>query len=227
MANSDAANWAIAKRLVHWGIAAAVVTALLAPKPEHGDGMLHIAAGTTALALVLVRLCWRLLGGVRPFFRDALRLKWPDASKGARGFAPFFMQVGRLIGLSFLAAIPVAAALGLAGIAQGEESALLEAHEAMGALMIGLVIAHAAAIVLFAVLLKYDLVGVTLTGAARGFGEGGARGGIGAALGVLVGLGALAYVWGPFDVASKAAALEQAEDSEHQGDGREREAEGD
>ncbi len=218
MANSEAANWAIGKRLVHWGIAIAVVVALLAPKPEHSDGLLHIAAGTTAAALVLVRLFWRALGGVRPFFRDALRLKWPDASKGGRGFAPFFMQIGRLIGFLFLAAIPAAVGLGLAGVAQGEESAFLEAHEAVGTLMIALAVAHAFAIILFAVLLKYDLLGVTLTGGARSIGEGGARGWAGAALGAALGAGALAYVWGPFDIQAKAAALEESEHG-HEGEG--------
>jgi cytochrome b len=219
MPNSDAANWAIAKRLVHWGIALAVVTALLAPKPEHGDGLLHIAAGTVALALVLVRSCWRAFGGVRPFFRDALRIKWPDVSKGGRGFAPFFLQLGRLIGFLFLAAIPLAVGLGVGGVTQGEESPLLEAHEVVGTLMIGLAIAHAAAIIVFAVLLKYDLIGVTITGGARSVGEGGARGWAGAALGTALGLGALLYVWGPLDIGAKAAALEEREQGggEHEG----------
>lgn len=208
---SAAANWAVAKRLVHWGIAIAVVTALVAPKPEDGDGLLHIAAGTTALALVIARLCWRVFGGVRPFFRDALRLRWPDFSRGARGLAPFLLQVARLVGFVFLAAIPTAVALAVTGLGQGEDSPLLEAHEAMGKTIMVLAIVHAAFVVMFALLIKYHLLSITLTGGARAFGEGGVRGLVGLGLGAALGAAALAYAWGPFDIAAKAAALEQSE----------------
>lgn len=212
---NPAANWAVAKRFLHWGIAIAVVTALLAPKPEDNEGLLHIAAGTTALALVLVRVCWRLFGGVRPYLRDALKIKAPDFARGARGLAPFLLQAGRLIGFLFLAMIPLAAGLALAGIGQGEDSPLLEAHEAAGTAVMVLAIAHATAIIGFALLMKYNLVGVTFAGPARALGEGGARGYWGMALGALLGVAVLSYVWGPFDVAGKAAALEESEGGEH------------
>lgn len=213
-----AANWAVAKRFVHWGIALAVVTALIAPKPEEGEGLLHIAAGTTALALVIVRLCWRAVGGVRPFFRDAVQLRWPDVARGARGLAPFLLHFGRLVGFIFLAAIPVAVGLAVTGLGQGEDSPLLEAHEAMGTAIMVLAITHAVFIVLFALLIKYNLLAITLTGAARSFGEGGARGLIGLGLGMALGAAALTYVWGPFDIAGKAAALEQSEHGDDEGE---------
>lgn len=213
MSNSSAANWAVGKRLLHWGIALAVLVALLAPKPEDGEGLLHIFAGTTALALVLVRLGWRFVGDVRPHFKDALRLKAPDPSKGARGFAPLLLQSARLGGFLFLALIPVAAALALTGIGQGEESPLLEAHEAAGTAIMVLAIAHAVAVLLFTLVMKYDLLNITLVGPARTFGEGGARGAWGMALGAALGVAIFAYVWGPFDVRAKAAAL--SEQGEH------------
>lgn len=219
MANSNvAANWVVGKRLVHWGIAVAVVIALVAPKPEHGEGLLHIAAGSTAAALVVARLMWRLLGDVRPYFRDAVKIRPPATSRGARGYAPFLMQIGRLIGFVFLAAIPVAVALALAGIGEGEDSAFLEGHEAAGKAIMFLAIAHAAATLLFAVLMKYDLLGVTLTGGARAFGEGGARGTMGLILGAALGAAALVYVWGPFDVGAKAAAMQELEQGEDEDD---------
>jgi len=214
-----AANWAMGKRVLHWGTALAVVVALLAPKPEHGEGLLHIAAGSTAAALVVVRLVWRLVGDVRPYFRDALRVKLPALDKGARGAAPFLLQIGRLIGFAFLLAIPITAALGLTGVGQGEEGPLLEAHEAAGTAIMVLAIVHAAATLLFALLIKYDLIGVTLTGGARSFSEGGARGVIGLLMGVALGAAALAFVWGPYDVMAKAAAMsESGENGEHEGD---------
>lgn len=212
MSNANAANWVLGKRLFHWGLALAVLIALLAPKPEDGEGLLHIAAGASAFALVLVRLGWRLFGDVRPYVKDAWRLKMPTASKGARGFAPLLMQGARIGGLAFLALIPIAVALALAGIAQGEDSPLLEAHEAAGTAIMVLAIAHAVAIILFTLIVKHDLFGITLFGGVRSFSEGGARGLLGLVLGAVLGLAALAYVWGPFDVASKAAALGEHEE---------------
>lgn len=218
--NSSAANWVLAKRIVHWGIALAVTIALLAPKPEHGEGALHIAAGLTACALVLVRVFWRLLGNVRPYLKDAVRLAPPKLAIGARGFAPLLLQSGRLGGFLFMALVPAAAALALTGLGLGggEESPLLEAHGAFGTAIMWLAILHASAVIGFAVIMKYDLVGVTLTGGARAFAEGGARGLWGMALGAALGAAVLAYAWGPFDVAAKAAALEHGEHGGEEGD---------
>lgn len=208
---ANAANWAWGKRAIHWGLALAVVTALLAPKPEDGAGLLHIAAGTVALVLVVMRLGWRLMGDVRPYVKDAWRLKAPDLSKGARGFAPLLMQGARIGGLVFLAMIPLAVALALGGIGQGEESPLLEAHEAAGTAIMVLAIAHAVAVIGFSLIIKYDILAITLLGGARSVFEGGARGVVGLAIGAVIGLATLAYVWGPFDVASKAAAMSEQE----------------
>lgn len=210
-ANSAAANWPFAKRLVHWGIALAVLTALVAPKPEDGEGLLHIFAGSTAAALVMVRIGWRLIGNVRPYLRDSLKLRAPKTALGARGFAPPLMQGARLGGFLFLALIPAAVGLGLAGVAQGEESAPLEAHEAVGTAIIWLAVAHAVAMVAFALIMKYDLLGITVAGPARALSEGGLRGFAGMVLGAAIAAAGFAYVWGPFDVAGKAAGLEERE----------------
>lgn len=211
MSAGSVANWAVSKRLFHWSLALAVVVALIAPKPEDGGGLVHIGAGVTALSLVLARIGWRLSGGVRPFVKDAWRIRLPDPSKGPRGFAPPLMQLARLGGLLFLILIPLAVGLALGGLGQGEDSPLLEAHEAAGTTIMALAIGHALAVPLFSVLTKFDVIAVTLTGAARGVLEGGVRGATGLVLGAAIGLAAMAYVWGPFGVQTKVAALEQAE----------------
>lgn len=208
---SNAANWVLGKRFFHWALALAVLAALLAPKPEDGEGLLHIIAGTSALALVIARVVWRLFGDVRPYVKDAWRLHLPNLSKGARGFAPLLMQSARLGGFVFLALIPIAVALALGGILQGEDSPLLEAHEAAGTTIMVLAIAHAVGVVLFTLIMKYDLFGITLFGGAKSFIEGGARGAWGLTIGAALGLAMLAYVWGPFDLASKAASLSEQE----------------
>ncbi|MDX2273928.1 MAG: cytochrome b/b6 domain-containing protein [Hyphomonadaceae bacterium] len=221
MSNASAANWVLGKRIFHWGLALAVLLALLAPKPEDGEGLLHILAGTSALALVLARLGWRLLGDVRPYVKDAWRLKLPNVSKGPKAFAPLLMQGARIGGFVFLALIPIAVALALAGIGQGEDSPLLEAHEAAGTAIMVLAIAHAIAVILFTLIIKWDIFSITLFGGARPFSEGGARGWLGLVLGAAIGVAALAYAWGPFDVASKAATLAEQDErgGEHGDDG--------
>lgn len=206
---NPAANWALLKRLLHWGIAVAVVVALLAPKPEHGEGLVHMAAGTTALALVLVRVAWRVIGGVKPALSDALRLRLPDASRGGRAFAPLALQGARLLGFALMLAIVVAVGLAVTGLGQGEDSAALEAHEALGTTIMVLAIAHAAAVLLFALLLKYDLIGITLFGAVGKVSEGGARGAAGLALGAALAAASAFTIWGPLDVAGKAAAMQE------------------
>lgn len=74
-----------------------------------------------------------------------------------------------------------------------------------------LAIAHAVGVVLFTLIMKYDLFGITLFGGAKSFIEGGARGAWGLTIGAALGLATLAYVWGPFDLASKAASLSEQE----------------
>ncbi len=207
MSNANAANWVLSRRIFHWGLALMVLIALLAPKPEDGDGLLHILAGSIALALVLARLGLRLLADARPYVKDAWRLSMPDISKGPRGFAPLLMQGARIVGFLFLALVPVAVGLGLGGVAQGEDSPLLEAHEAAGSAIMALAIAHVVAAILFTLIIKYNLLGITLFGGVRSFFEGGRRGVWGLTLGALLGIAALAYIWGPFDVSSKASAL--------------------
>ncbi|HBK91333.1 MAG TPA: hypothetical protein DDZ68_06655 [Parvularcula sp.] len=206
-----AASWAIGKRVLHWALALAVLVALIAPKPEGGRGLVHVSAGVSALALVFMRIGWRLFGDVRPYVKDAWRFKAPDLSKGLRGAAPLLMQGARLGGFAFLAFIPFAVLIALVGIGQGEDSLVLEAHEAAGKVIMVLAIAHAAAVIAFSALMKFDVVGVTLSGAARSVFEGGARGGLGLIVGGAIGISALVYVWGPFDLASKVSALNDHE----------------
>ncbi len=220
---NPASNWALLKRLFHWGIAAAVVVAWLAPKPGHGEGLIHIVAGTLALALVLVRVGWRVIGALKPALSDALRLRLPDPSRGPRAFAPLLLQSARLLGFALMLAIVAAVALAVIGVGQGEDSALLEAHEAAGTMIVMLAAAHAAAVLLFALLMRYDLVSITLFGATGKVSEGGGRGAAGLAVGAALAAASVFYLWGPLDLAGKAAALQENDEhgaswSEHDDD---------
>jgi len=85
-----------------------------------------------------------------------------DISKGPRGFAPLFMQGARIVGFLFFALVLVAVGLGLGDVAQGEDSPLLKAHEAAGSAIMALAIAHVVAAILFTLIIKYKLLGITL-----------------------------------------------------------------
>jgi hypothetical protein len=204
-------GWPWAKRVLHWGAAVCVAVALLAPKPEDGAGLLHIAAGSLAAALLLARLGGRLLGDVRPRLRDGLRIGGPSPqAAGPRAYAMPAGRLGRLLGFALLLAVPAAATLGVTGITAGEDSALLEAHEALGTAIIFIASAHVILSFVFAALARFDVLGVSLWRAGPVL-EGGRRGMAGLAVGVLVAVGLLTYLWGPYDIASRAARLQESD----------------
>ncbi len=51
MTNANAANWVLGKRVFHWGLALAVLIALLAPKPER-DALIAATALTLGLTVM-------------------------------------------------------------------------------------------------------------------------------------------------------------------------------
>jgi cytochrome b561 len=191
-------------------MALAVVIALIAPKPEDDGGLVHIAAGSAALALAIVRIVWRLAGDVRPRMRDGFRFTWPKFEQlGMRALAAPASQLGRLIGFAFLALVPLTAALAIFGVQGGEDSPLLEAHEAAGTAVMSLAIAHALLALAFAALGRIDILGVTLW--RRGpLSEGGARGAAGAILGAALAAAALAALWGPYDIAGRVQGIAES-----------------
>src|SRR5690606_15789864 len=92
-------------------------------------------------------------------------------------------------------------------------------HEGAGNTLMVLAIVHAAAVILFTLIMKYDVVGITLTGGARSVSEGGARGAVGLAIGAALAVASIAYIWGPLDIQGKAAAMREAEHGEAGGYG--------
>ena len=205
-------GWPIAKRVLHWVLAISIVVALLAPKPEHSAGLLHVAAGSVALAAALVRIFWRVLGEVRPRLRDSFRMPVRRVKElGAKAFGGPALQLSRLLGFAFLALVPLAFGAAIFGLAAGgEESPALELHEALGSAIMYLAIGHAVLVGVFAILSRTNVLGMTLTwpGVAS---EGGARGAIGIVLGLIVSLAVLGYVWGPFDLPMRLDVLQAGE----------------
>ncbi len=207
-AKTGPAGWAFSKRVLHWAIALAVLVAVIAPKPDDGAGTIHIAAGSLAAAMVVVRLFWRLVSDVRPRFRDSFKVSIPSFDKlGPRAFAMPAAQIGRLIGFAFLALIPATVAFGVFGIEAGEDSPLLEVHEAAGTAIVILAIAHALLALIIAALGRFESIGMTLWRSGP-LNEGGARGIVGLFGGAAIAAAALFYLWGPYDIANRAANFE-------------------
>ncbi|MEZ5939686.1 MAG: cytochrome b/b6 domain-containing protein [Hyphomonadaceae bacterium] len=201
-------GWPLAKRALHWVLAISVVVALIAPKPEHSPGLIHAAAGSVAVAAALIRIFWRLLSDVRPRLRDSFRIslrRLPDL--GPKAFGAPALQLARLGGFAFLALIPAAFAAALIGVGGGGgESPALELHELLGSVVMYLAIAHAALALAFAVLLRSNIVGLTLTWPGVAL-EGGARGIAGIILGVFLSVAVIGYVWGPFGLPARLEAM--------------------
>ena len=211
-------GWPIAKRAWHWSFALAVVVALLAPKPPEPNSMIHIVAGTIALALGLTRLVWRGASEIRPRLRDGLRLTFPSmAAKGVRALALPASQLGRLTGFILLGLVTAASGLGVLGLTGGGENAVLETHETLGEAIKFIVIAHVALTLIYAYLIRMDLLGVTLTRSGA-LGEGGQRGMIALLAGLAVGILALGWIWGPYSLTERVDAFRLSEDGGRDGD---------
>lgn len=199
--SSSARAWPRAKRIVHWMIAAAVVVAALAPKPGDGGGQLHVTAGALALALVVLRIVWRIVGDIPPSLASAYSLRvpasWTDPGKAARSLT---FQAARLAGFLVFPGVAIVTGLGLTAVNFGGESAASEAHQVIAGVLIAVIGAHVALTLAGAILSRRDLVAETITGRRHGemlpATSDGKKPRLGFAAGAAAGLAVFASAWG-------------------------------
>jgi cytochrome b len=178
--------WDPLVRIVHWLVVAAFFIAYFV-EPE--DSMIHVLAGYTVLALVLVRLMWGFLGSeharfsdfvYRPsvvlrYLADTVRFR----AKRYLGHSPGggAMVVALLIGLlaTTVSGLMVYGAdqqagplaTWMAGVSDQAEHALEEVHETMANVTLGLVVLHLIGVAVASLSHRENLVKAMLTGYKR------------------------------------------------------------
>jgi cytochrome b len=179
----DVPVWDLPTRLFHWLLALSVGTNLIVEPRGDWQFPVHVTAGCTALALVLFRIVWGVIGSRHSLFpdfvrgprivlhhlREALRLRLERHT----GHNP----LGGWMVVALLAMTLATATTGLfsatrrgmggpfVGVIGGE--GLSDIHEALGNLMIFLVILHLCGVALHYVFARENVVGAMITGRKR------------------------------------------------------------
>jgi len=184
--------WDLPTRLLHWGLAASVGTALATALVAPPEAMtLHVWSGATAVALVAARAVWGLVGGEHsrfaafPLSPGALKAHARHVVAALRGRAeaapwPGHPPLGALMAVLLLAGV---AGLGVTGaIALGGQEAagplagrvgfelghaLAEAHEVLGLALLALVAGHLLGVAVESRLMREALVRSMITGRRR------------------------------------------------------------
>lgn len=170
--------WDGATRIVHWSLAAAVLTAW-ATGQEGGASALHMAAGKLVLALVVFRVIWGFVGGEHARFASFLD---PRAVPGhlagvLRGRPERDVGHNPLGGLAVIALLTLAAATAMLGLFSAGEArpggplapmlggaGAGELHAAAGDVLLVLICAHVLAVVAMMMLTGDNLIGAMIGG---------------------------------------------------------------
>ena len=175
--------WDLPTRLFHWLLALSVGTNLIVEPRGGWQFPVHVAAGCTALALVLFRVVWGLIGSRHSLFGDFVRspaivLQHLRAVLKLRqephaGHNP----LGGWMVVTLLAMVLATAGTGLfsatrrgqggpfAGLLGGE--GLSGIHEMLGNLMTFLVILHLCGVALHYLVVRDNIIGAMITGRKR------------------------------------------------------------
>lgn len=171
--------WDLPVRLFHWGLAAAVLTAIVAV--QAGEMDLHERAGFVALTLVVFRVIWGLIGSETALFADFLRGPGTVRRYLKTGESPTLGHnpLGALSVVGLLALVAAQAGTGLfsnddiffdgpwAGWAGKELSDRITSfHYTIKNFLIGLVILHILAISFYAAKGE-NLLGAMISGRKR------------------------------------------------------------
>ena len=175
--------WDLPTRLFHWLLAISVGTNLIVEPRGDWQFPVHVTAGCTALALVLFRIVWGLIGSAHSRFadfvrsprlvlqhlRDLLKLR----QKPHTGHNP----LGGWMVVALMAMVLATATTGLfsatrrgmggpfAGVIGGE--GLSDVHETLGNLMIFLIILHLFGVALHYLVARDNIIGAMITGRKR------------------------------------------------------------
>lgn len=174
--------WDLPLRLFHWGLVAAVITSVVTVNMGRMD--LHERSGMTVLALVVFRLIWGFAGGHHARFGNFLRspvaiLRWMRTPRGegtprAAGHSPLAaLSVVALLGITgYLATTGLFSTDGilfdgpLAHLSPVSPYLMVKIHHFGKPVLIGLVLAHLVAILVYKFVKKTGLTKAMVTGKA-------------------------------------------------------------
>ena len=165
--------WDVPTRVFHWLLVLCFAGAWLSSESERLQ-MIHYAFGYSAVALVLFRLVWGLLG--TKYARFTQFVKGPkeiachlrNVLKGSQHETPGHNPAGGIVMLALMAGILLIGLTGYFTVKEFLGGFMSEAHEAMASLVLALVIVHIAAALLMSVLQGENLIKAMMSGKKQG-----------------------------------------------------------
>ena len=168
--------WDVPTRVFHWLLVLCFAGAWLTSESERLQ-MIHYAFGYSAVALVLFRLVWGLVGTKYARFTQFLR--GPNEMAGHiksvlsshQHSSPGHNPVGGIVMVGLMLIILLIGLTGYWGVKEFLGDFMSEAHEAIASLALGLVIIHIAAAVIMSLLQKENLIRAMVNGKKQGLPE--------------------------------------------------------
>jgi len=176
----DVPVWDLPTRLFHWLLAVSVGTNLIIGPRGNWEFPVHVTAGCTALALVLFRIVWGLIGSRHSLFADFVRSP-RVVLRDLRGALRLRLDrhtghnpLGGWVVVALLALTLATASTGLfSATRQGAGGPFVgliggrglgDIHGTLGNLMIFLVILHLCGVALHYLITRENIVGAMVTG---------------------------------------------------------------
>ena len=168
--------WDVPTRVFHWLLVICFAGAWLSSESERLQ-MIHYAFGYSAIALVLFRLVWGLIGTKYARFTQFIKgpkqilSHFKDALSGNRHAIVGHNPAGGLVMVALMLIILLIGLTGYLSVKEYLGDFMSEAHEAIASLALALVIIHVAAAVIMSLLQKENLVRAMVNGKKQGLPE--------------------------------------------------------
>lgn len=168
--------WDIPTRIFHWLLVICFTGAWLTSESERLQ-MIHYAFGYSAVALVLFRLVWGLIGTKYARFTQFIKgpkqilSHFKDTLSGNRHAIVGHNPAGGLVMVALMLIILLIGLTGYLSVKEFLGDFMSEAHEAIASLALALVIIHVAAAVIMSLVQKENLVRAMINGKKQGMPE--------------------------------------------------------
>lgn len=165
--------WDLPTRLGHWLMAGGFAIAWLTGESEEWR-LVHVAAGGTVVAVAVFRIFWGVIGTKHARYEDFVRppmVAWRYLKGLLNGTPRHYAGHNPAGGLAILALLTLALLTGTFGWLAYQDLGgdwLAEAHEAMGAAMLGVVVVHLGGVLVGSIVHRENLVRAMVTGRKQG-----------------------------------------------------------